>query len=263
MTSPQQPDAVALQTVLGSIGTLTVSQLVELFNTYSATDGFTDLLRTAVPEIVGQHAQAAATVTAQWYDELKPGSTFHATPVVDLPAERMQKSIGWALHAPGPKTLQPAPGQPAGGLTAMTETQDPATALSRLAGSAKRMVYDAGRDTIVQNAAAEDVGWARYAQPDACAFCRVLATRSADSLYMTEHSAQFVVGRARKTRGKRKMGEKYHDHCRCVPFPIRSGDYDPPNYTQLWQEQYEDARNDGNSTLKAILAHMRANSDAH
>lgn len=266
MTSPLPPDhANALQSILANIGVLTVNQVVKLFRTYAATEGFGQILQTAIPEIVGQHAQAAATVTAQWYDELAPKSTFHATPVAELPPERIRKSIDWAIRAPsGPKTLQPAPGQPRGGLTTLTDpAPDTETSLSRLSGSAKRMVYDAGRQTIVQNAAAEDVGWARYAQPDACAFCRVLATRSGDSLYMSKHSAQFVVGRRGEARGSQKIGEKYHDHCRCVPFPIRSGDFDPPDYTQMWQEQYEAARKGGNSSLKDILAHMRANTDAH
>jgi hypothetical protein len=232
--------AAALQHILSSLGVLTVSQLVDLFNSYSDVPGFTGILHTAVPEIVGQHAQAAATVAAQWYDELNPQSTFQASAVTDLAPERVKKSIDWAIHAPGE-----------------------AKPLDRLAGSAKRMVYDAARDTITENSAKENIGWARYAQPDACAFCRVLATRSGDNLYMSEHSAQFVVGKRGIARGSRKLGEKYHDHCRCVPFPIREGDYEPPDYTQQWQQQYQDARDDVGGNLKAILAHMRANTDAH
>lgn len=267
MTSPQQPEhAAALQSILSNLGVLTVSQLVQLFNTYSGTDGFGELLHTTVPEIVGQHAQAAATVAAQWYDELAPESTFHATPVVDIQAERISKSIEWSLRAAStPEVSLDGPSSATG--PADTQTLDAptgrASVLDRLAGSTKRMVYDAGRETIVQNAAAEDVGWARYALPDACAFCRVLATRSGDALYMSEHSAQFVVGKRGIARGTRKIGEKYHDHCRCVPFPIRSGDYEPPDYTQVWQKQYQDARDAGNYSLKDILAHMRANTDAH
>jgi hypothetical protein len=171
MSSQPSEHASALQTVLSSLGVLTVSQLVDLFNTYSAEPGFVGILQGAVPEIVGQHAQAAATVAAQWYDELAPEKPFQATAVTDLAPERVTKSIGWALNAPGD-----------------------ARPLDRLAGSAKRMVYDAARDTITENAAQENIGWARYAQPDACAFCRVLATRSGDNLYMSEHSAQFVAG---------------------------------------------------------------------
>lgn len=239
MSSPQPDHAAALQSILSSLGVLTVAQLVDLFNNYSGGPGFAGLLHTAVPEIVGQHAQAAATVAAQWYDELAPDKPFQATPAVDVPAEQIAKTIGWALNAPGD-----------------------APPLDRLAGSAKRMVYNAARDTITENAAAEGVRWARYAQPDACAFCRVLATRSGDNLYTSEHSAQFVVGRGGKPRGSRKLGEKYHSHCRCLPYAIRVGDFEPPDYTQKWQKQYEDARTAVGGNFKDILAHMRANTDA-
>lgn len=265
MSSPlpqpsQAAHAAALQSILASLGVLTVAQLVDLFNTYSAEPGFVGLLHGTVPEIVGQHAQAAATVAAQWYDELAPDLPFQAQPVADIPAVRIAKSIDWALRAPGPESLQPEPS--GSGLTTLTQAPDTATTLSRLSGSAKRMVYDAGRDTITENAASEGVRWARYAQPDACAFCRVLATRSGDALYMSEHSATFVVGRGGKARGSRKLGDKYHDHCRCLPYAIRVGDFEPPDYTAKWQKQYEDARTAVGGNFKAILAHMRANTDA-
>lgn len=259
MAPQQQPDQTAhvnaLQSVLASLGVLTVQQLVSLFSS-SATEGFTGLLHAAVPDIVAQHAQAAATVTAQWYDELAPDLPFQATPVVDLPPERIKKSVDWALRAPT-KTLQP------GGTALQDAPPDPATSLTRLSGSAKRMVYDASRDTVVQNAAQEGVGWARHAQPDACAFCRILATRSGKNLYMSEHSAQFVVGRGGKARGSRKLGDKYHDHCRCIAVPVRAGKvYIPPAATAQWQQDYEDARTAVGGNLKAILAHMRANTNA-
>jgi hypothetical protein len=230
MAPPPQPDhAAALQSILASIGVLTVAQLVNLFNTYGAATGFSGLLHTAVPEIVGQHAQAAATVTAQWYDELAPDLPFKATPVTDLPPERISKSIDWALHAPTKHVEAPV-------------TEPPAdVALSRLAGSAKRMVYDASRDTVIQNAKEEGVKWARYASSTACEFCRLLALRGA--VYATKQSAL-----------------KGHDHCRCLAVPQRPGEtYTPPPYVADWQKQYEEARNAGNYGFKNILAHMRAN----
>lgn len=239
-TSNPASNAQALQSVLTDLSTVTLGQLVALFRQYGDRPDFALLLKQAFPDILRPHAEAAATITAQWYDELAPRADFNATPVVDLAPERLAKSVDWALYAPG--DAQP---------------------LDRLAGSAKRMVYDAARDTIVDNASQEKVRWARYAQPDACAFCRVLATRSGDALYRSEHSAQFVVGRGGQPRGSRKLGEKYHDHCRCLPFPVREGDYEPPDYTQQWQKQYEDARKAGNYGLKTILAHMRSNTDAH
>jgi hypothetical protein len=238
---PTQPDhAAALQTILNSLGVLTVSQLVDLFNKYSDTAGFAGVLHSAVPEIVGQHAQAAATVTAQWYDELAPDKPFQATPVVNLVPERVRKSVDWSLYAPGDSTP-----------------------LQRMAGSAKRMVYDASRDTAVQNASEEGVRWARYASANACAFCRVLATRGDFGPgYVSKESATTVVGRRGSARGSRKLGEKYHDHCRCIAVPIRDGTYTPPPYVAEWEDQYNAARDAGHGDMKSILSYMRAHTDA-
>jgi hypothetical protein len=234
MSSPQPSNtdhAAALQSILGSLGVLTVAQLVDLFNTYSATPGFAGLLHTVVPEIVGQHVQAAATVTAQWYDELAPDLPFQATPVVNLPSERIKKSVDWALHAP----TAPTPEAPS---TAPTSDD----VLSRLSGSTKRMVYDASRDTVVSNASVEGVKWARYASANACPFCRLLATRG--PVYTSEKSAAF----------------KAHDHCRCLAVPERGGEtYQPPPYVKGWERQYLDARAAVGGDAKNIIAHMRAN----
>ena len=182
-------------------------------------------------------------MTAQWYNELAPTSAFRATPVVDLPAARIDNTIGWALHAPGQ-----------------------ATPLERIAGSAKRMVFDASRDTVVANARIEGVRWVRQARPDACAFCRLMATRG--PVYHSETSATEVVGARGRPRGAQVLGDKYHDHCRCIAAPLRAGSsYIPPAYTAQWQQDYIDAtralRKDGKQPdLSNVLTHMRANSDA-
>jgi hypothetical protein len=67
------------------------------------------VLREAFPEIVRPHAQAAAQITAQWFDELHPPSARQAEPVVDLPADRISGTIDWALHAPTKARVVEAP----------------------------------------------------------------------------------------------------------------------------------------------------------
>jgi hypothetical protein len=127
--------------------------------------------------------------------------------------------------------------------------------ISRLAGATQRYVTTAARDTITANAEAEGVRWARHAQPDACAFCRLLATRGPD--YLTKQAAQ-VVGTTR-VRGPRKEGELYHDDCGCVPVPVRAGDaYEPPDYVGDWLAQYDEAYALADGDYKKILAAMRA-----
>lgn len=255
--------AQALQSVLLNLSALTVSQLVSLFRQYQHLPNFAELLKAAFPEIVMQHATAAATVTAQWYDDLTPAGSFTAAPVVDLPVQRIDKTIGWALAAPGD-----------------------ATALDRLAGSAKRMVFDASRDTVLANAKEQGWRWARYASANACAFCRMLATKanSRRALYTSagvqvdRESGNYVltvVGRSGRPRGTRQLGAKYHDHCRCIAVPVPPGQtYTPPDYTQQWGQDYRAAvkatksagqtrGENGAIDFKAVLAHMRANTDAH
>lgn len=138
-----------------------------------------------------------------------------------------------------------------------TEEQQ-AAVISRLAGATQRYVQQAARDTITDNAEREGVRWRRHAQPDACAFCRLLSTRDD---YLSEESAVKVVGRRGRPRGTRNLGETYHDFCRCEPVAVRAGDsWTPPNYASEWENQYEKAVAEvGNrSDIKRILAVMRA-----
>lgn len=285
--------AEALRNILADLGTVTVSRLVELFRQYETDPNFPAVLRLAFPEIIRPHAQAAATITAQWYNEITPASTPPATPVVDLPAERIDKTINWSLYAPTTEhpvekpRMEASPARSGGSLghreikdldhPEMTRSPGSTLTLERLSGSAKRMVFDASRHTVVDNAAITGTRWARYAQPDACAFCRVLATRTGmdsegrNNLYTSEKSAERVVGRNGSPRGSRQIGERYHDHCRCVAVPVPPGDeYEPPDYTKQWEQDYREAFNAvpsgtthwDNGFMKAVVAHMRANTDA-
>lgn len=307
--------AGALQSVLDDLSTLTVSQLVTLFHRNQKRADFPALLKHAVPHIVLPHARAAATVTAQWYDEIAGTRNFTATPIVDIPTDRIDKTVDWALHAPTekkPVELLFKPATEAEPSDFAVWEEDPGITLSRLAGSTKRMVYDASRDTVVSNTIKQGIRWARVAQPDACAFCRLLSTRGA--VYRSQADALQVSGasigltladrrmrenglatteellarrqtyvkgsrkgqaKTRRVRGERELGDKYHDWCRCTAVPIPDGQtFEPPDYAQQWESDYTDAvtaaRAAGRTKgkygaidIKAVLAQMRANTDAH
>ena len=62
------------------------------------------------------------------------------------------------------------------------------------------------------------VGYRRIARPGACEFCQMLAGRGA--VYKSQRSASGVVGRAGRARGDQRVGQSYHDNCRCVTEPI-------------------------------------------
>lgn len=283
---PSLADAAALQSVVADTATLGTRDVVQLFRQYSDNPDFAVILGAAFPEIVGQYAQAAALVTAQAYDEWAPELPYHAVPVVDLPAERIAKTIAWALYARG-----------AG------------TPLDRIVGALVRMIFDGSRNTVLANLDFEyadypDPGpepegtrWARYASANACGFCRVLATRkavyrsAADALTVTGRSTNLELSdrrmiaagtatvderlaarrfysrdskwgrtgeaKVRRPRGSRALGSKYHDHCHCMVVAVRPGQYyNPPDYVQQWQKDYNAAHAEHGSNLAAIANAM-------
>ena len=118
---------------------------------------------------------------------------------------------------------------------------DPALALQ---GATERLVFGASRDTVIDNAEREEVSYARHAQEDACAFCRLLATRGL--IYRSRESAAAAS----------------HDWCQCVVVPKRDGDYYlEPDYVDGWRKQYEKALEEVGPAMKknqdAIINHMR------
>src|SRR4051812_45500997 len=72
-----------------------------LFATYGDHPDFPTAAHAVMPEILDQHAQAAGLYTAQWYDELDPDSKFRAKPFTEIPRDGIDKSVDWALYAPG------------------------------------------------------------------------------------------------------------------------------------------------------------------
>lgn len=252
---PSQDDAATFQGALKDLAALLLGDLTKLWrliqgNKLDATQTM-NVLVAAGPDLVNPYAGHAAQLTTTWYDELSPSSTYKAVPAPLPPREALDASARWATS-------------PLFGQTTAAETDDP---LERLAGSMQRRVFDASRQTVQINAAAEPgTKWVRYASATACAFCRLLATR--EPIYSSEKAATRVVGRytARgpSIRGSQSLGEKYHDHCRCVAVAIRPGDsYEPPDYVAEWNQEYKDAARAANGGgVKDILREMRKN-DTH
>ncbi|MFC9432691.1 hypothetical protein [Nocardia sp. NPDC057030] len=187
------------------------------------------------PEVVA--APAARIVGPTTRPARAAANAFEPHPV-DIPDEQIDSSVRWAVEA----------------ARAPVESTMP----QRLEAAVQRHVHNAARDTITANAKAERVRWYRHPRADACAFCRMLATRGPK--YLTAESARFVVGRRGKQRGTRAIGELYHDHCFCLPVAVRAGDsYDPPEYIDAWMEEYQAAAMSTNGSTKAIIAAMRKN----
>lgn len=166
----------------------------------------------AYPVTLAKFLRAAADLTAQWYGEQPASRTdFIPEPALLLPAKQLAASGRWAM-------LQPDP-------------------ISAVSGSTTRAVFNQSRITVVGNAARENVPWARYASPQACGFCRMLATRGA--VYKSQQTAM-----------------RAHDHCKCLALPIRDGVYEAPAYVQQWEDDYKKAFSKFGSDPKAIAKAM-------
>lgn len=159
--------------ILNQLGSRAKEDLIRLWdaaNRFDDTDFFR-YISEAFPDIAIGYNQIAADYAASWFEYDFPD--LRAVPAEPPPAEQFTKSAQWALGADGRK------------------------ALDRLNGTMQRAIYDGDRDTTVANATANGMRWIRVAQPDACAFCRLLATRTTyESTYRSEESALRVVGRS-------------------------------------------------------------------
>lgn len=241
------------QEVLNDLNTLAVRDITDLWRDASplGPDQFRGVIARGLPELIDPYAAMAADLSATWYEESAPDLAFRATPAPLAPAEQFEASARWALRAAGE------------------------AALVRLAGTAQRAIFGAYRETIVGNVRTEQGSrWARHASANACAFCRMLATRQA--VYSTEAAAYLVgaerweakrnykgqkvgfeIGRPGRTRGTQEAGARYHDHCRCMAVEVRPGQsYEPPPYVEQWEADYIAASRDTDGSTKAVLAHM-------
>ena len=197
---------------------------------------FAAYMTQAFPEIVDPYHQMAAQVGATFFENDFPEITTPAVQVPPLATEQLAASASWALWAEGN------------------------AAIDRMVGTAQRAIYDGERDTTALNANKNRMRWVRVARPDACAFCRMLASRAAaaDGQYKTEKSAIF-----------RADGKKYHDRCYCTAKAIPRGE-DPMDYLSAtepefadlaaqWNNDYDKARTAaGSGDPKKILAEWRA-----
>lgn len=148
-----------------------------------------ELLNDVLPGLVALYGSAAATLAADWYDDLREEAEVSgrfAAVVAELPgATRTESLAGW--------------------VSGMFDEAGAAVSLTAAQGGLQRIVADADRQTITQSAVADPGahGWQRSAA-GGCGFCRMLESRGA------------VYSRATVDFGS-------HDHCRCLAVPAWGG----------------------------------------
>lgn len=152
--------------------------LGDLTNTADAQAALHDIL----PQLIQTYGSAAATIAADWYDNLREevgaAKRFTAIPaeVADVGAHSL---VGWAA----------------------SEATDDAAFETLLLGGVQRRVAQFDRLTIMRSSVADPSarGWARVGAGD-CDFCEMLIGRGA---VYTEDTADFQA----------------HDHCGCTAEP--------------------------------------------
>jgi hypothetical protein len=143
-----------------------------------------------VPALVSEYGDVAATVAADWYDELRASEgvvgSFRAPLAPLIPTEQVNGRLGYATRASGPLWLG-----------------DSATLTGFLSMMANEYALQPGRDTVMQAAHKDNAAYARVPEPGACKFCLMLASRG------------FVYSKS--TAGETK---KFHGKCRCNAMPV-------------------------------------------
>jgi hypothetical protein len=163
----------------------------------------------ATPLIVSEYGSGSSTLALDWFEELraeaKPSQPYTPTPrltVTDDDVAAMVARITASLHE----------------VDASRAAVDAlmAESLSLLESGVQNEVAGGFRDTITQNAKDDpaSVGWRRFARPEACKFCLMLAARGA---VYTEATARFAAHGA-EMNGGRKGGD-----CMCIAGPAFKG----------------------------------------
>lgn len=185
-------------------------------------DGKKLLVAQALPELVMPYSTAAGELAGVMFEDLR--------------AEAARRGVFYAETS----TVVPSPARAAavaGWATAGDAVTD-AQIFSALSSAVGEWVVASSMDTIASNSARELIGYQRMPRPGACAFCQMLGSRS--DLYGSEDAATRVVGVGSdhtgydengkrlvggigggiKPRGKRQIGEKFHNDCYCVAVPV-------------------------------------------
>lgn len=188
-----------------------------------------DALLEFVPVLTQQYGDVAATLAADWYDELRAASgaagRFRALTAAAVPSGAVEAKVRYLaghLWTPTPEAML-------GGLLTATD----------------KYVKQPARNTVAANAKREGVRWARVPTgAKTCSWCLILASR--DAVF---HSKASAGG----------DGNRYHGDCDCVPTRIgKASDYPEGYLPDDHYAMYQAARNEAQSgDIKDISAAFR------
>ena len=178
--------ATTLRRGVASLATLASGDLSALWRQVSSPVEAREALRDVLPALVSTYGAAAATLAADWYDDLRDQAgargRFTAIPA-DLGTLGTDALAGWGV----------------GPLFAADPDWDAAKVL--IEGGLQRRIANASRETVTLSAVKDPGarGWMRVGS-GGCDFCAMLIGRGA---VYTEATADF----------------ESHDHCNCAAAP--------------------------------------------
>jgi hypothetical protein len=186
------PTPAQLRSDLLLLTNLAGSDLEELWRQVSDAVEARDALMDVLPALIETYGEAAASVAADWYDDLRDEDEIRGrfTAVVPDAASAGGESLaGWAMEP-----------------YLDLDEFDWGAAKSRVAGGMQRCITDSARRVITLSSVEDPQadGWQRVARSNGCYFCRMLAGRGA---VYTEDTADFSS----------------HDGCHCTAAVAWSG----------------------------------------
>lgn len=238
-------------------------------------------LTDAYPELAQAYLAASGEVSVQFYNEQPTVSSFEAHPVDAIPDERLAISARWALLQKNPTQALKGSAERAvmdqsrqtilENLAAeydvpMTELDSPGTRWARQASpnacsfckmlSTRGSVYRSKTDALRVSGRSINLsesdrrrlrqgrGFAPMSEIPTTEIDEALARRSryVSRRHAEKQGLSVGDGKVRHLRGSQKLGDKYHDWCKCTAVPVRPGGfYEPPEYAERWEQDYIDA----------------------
>jgi hypothetical protein len=175
-----------------TLAAIAATDVSNLFRTSATADEVRDDLLLVMPILAETYGSAAATVTADWYEDAREtaglGNGFRAI-VADAPdIAAVEAHVRWSVSS----LYQARP--------------DRALAAAKLAGGLQRFIVDQSRGTIRRSTIADPsaIGWQRQTTGKSCGFCVMLSSRGA---VYRESTVDFAS----------------HDDCDCIAVPAFDG----------------------------------------
>lgn len=222
------------------------------------------MLRTVVPGLVDKYGKVNAALAAKYYDEQR-ALWRQQNPTPFAPSSQRRRNLAngqnrkaervasaklrseiYVASVPdfnAQKIAEPIIGW------GMSRLMDEGTTAMRdaVTNSLTRAVGSYNRDTLLYNAGLDTAVWKvqRVAEPNACAFCIMVAFSSPGWTVSDVRTADYAID--------------FHDHCKCSIETLYEGDKPfRPDYYDGFEQQYIDATSEvGTTNTKDILAALR------